>query len=80
VLLAAISLHRVGFGLLLIVAFSLGLASVIAGIGLVAVTAKRAFARLSLEGAVVRALPAVSAAAIVALGLLMTLRSVPQLT
>jgi nickel/cobalt exporter len=80
VLLAAISLHRVGFGLLLIVAFSLGLASVITGIGLVAVTAKRAFARLSLEGTLVRTLPAVSAAAIVALGLVMTLRSLPQLT
>jgi nickel/cobalt transporter (NicO) family protein len=80
VLLAAISLHRVGFGLLLIVAFSLGLASVITGIGLVAVTAKRAFARLSLEGALIRALPAVSAAAIVALGLVMTVRSLPQLT
>jgi nickel/cobalt transporter (NicO) family protein len=80
VLLAAISLHRVGFGLLLIVAFSLGLASVITGIGLVAVTAKRAFARLSLEGAVVRALPALSAVAIVALGLVMTVRSLPQLT
>jgi ABC-type nickel/cobalt efflux system permease component RcnA len=80
VLLAAISLHRVGFGLLLIVAFSLGLASVITGIGLVAVTAKRAFARLSLEGALVRALPAVSAGAIVALGLVMTVRSLPQLT
>jgi len=80
VLLAAISLHRVGFGLLLIVAFSLGLASVITGIGLVAVTAKRAFARLSLESAFVRALPALSAAAIVALGLVMTMRSLPQLT
>jgi nickel/cobalt transporter (NicO) family protein len=80
VLLAAISLHRIGFGLLLIVAFSLGLASVITAIGLLAVTAKRAFARLSLEGAAVRALPAVSACAIVALGLVMTVRSVPQLT
>jgi ABC-type nickel/cobalt efflux system permease component RcnA len=80
VLLAAISLHRVGFGLLLIVAFSLGLASVITGIGLVAVSAKRAFARLSLEGTVVRALPALSAVAIVALGLVMTVRSLPQLT
>ena len=37
VLLAAISLHRVAFGLLLIVAFSLGLALSITGVGLVAV-------------------------------------------
>jgi ABC-type nickel/cobalt efflux system permease component RcnA len=80
VLLAAISLHRVGFGLLLIVAFSLGLASVITGIGLLAVSARRLFSRLSLEGALVRALPAVSAAAIVALGLVMTARSLPTIT
>ncbi len=80
VLLAAISLHRVGFGLLLIVAFSLGLASVITGIGLLAISAKQLFSRMSFEGAVVRALPAVSAAAIVALGLVMTFRSLPTLT
>jgi nickel/cobalt transporter (NicO) family protein len=80
VLLAAISLHRVGFGLLLIVAFSLGLASVISGIGLLAISAKQVFSRMSFEGAFVRALPAVSAAAIVALGLVMTFRSLPTLT
>src|SRR5207253_4942456 len=61
VLLAAISLHRVAFGLVLIVAFSLGLALTITGIGLVAVYAKRAFGRLSLDGGLVRFLPAVSA-------------------
>jgi nickel/cobalt transporter (NicO) family protein len=80
VLLAAISLHRVGFGLLLIVAFSLGLASVITGIGLLAISAKQVFSRMSFEGAFVRAVPAVSAAAIVALGLVMTVRSLPTLT
>jgi nickel/cobalt transporter (NicO) family protein len=79
VLLAAISLHRVGYGLLLIVAFSLGLASVVTGIGLLAVGAKRTFGRMSLEGRVVRALPAVSALVIVALGLAMTVRSLPAI-
>ena len=43
VLLAAISLHRVGYGLVLILAFSVGLAVAMTAIGLVAVTAKRAF-------------------------------------
>jgi nickel/cobalt transporter (NicO) family protein len=80
VLLAAISLHRVGFGLLLIVAFSLGLASVVTGIGVLAISARRFFGRLSFEGGLVRALPALSAAAIVALGLVMTLRSLPTVT
>ena len=41
VLLAAISLHRVGFGLALILAFSVGLAAPITAIGLLAVRAKR---------------------------------------
>ena len=61
-LLAAISLHRVAFGLVLIVAFSLGLALSITGIGLVAVLAKKAFARRSFDGLLIRALPAVSRA------------------
>jgi nickel/cobalt exporter len=79
VLLAAISLHRVGYGLLLIVAFSFGLASVVTAIGLVAVTAKRAFARLRLDGPLVRALPAVSALIVLGLGVVMTARALPQL-
>ena len=79
VLLAAISLHRVGYGLLLIVAFSVGLASVVTAIGLVAVTARRAFSRLQLDGPLVRALPAVSALVVLGLGLAMTARAVPQL-
>jgi nickel/cobalt transporter (NicO) family protein len=80
VLLAAISLHRVAFGLLLIVAFSLGLASVISAIGLLAVTAKRAFSRVSFDGPVVRALPAVSALVVLTLGVAMTLRTLPTIT
>lgn len=80
VLLAAISLQRVGYGLILIVAFSVGLAGAITSIGLVAVTAKRAFSRMSFEGPIVRALPAVSALVVIGLGLVMTLRSLPALT
>jgi nickel/cobalt exporter len=77
VLLSAIALHRVGFGLALIVAFSLGLACTITGIGLVAVLAKRLFSRVSLDGRVVRALPAVSALAILAVGAVLTARALP---
>ena len=79
VLLAAISLHRVALGLILIVAFSVGLASVITGIGLLAISAKRVFSRVSFEGPVVRALPAVSAVVIIGLGLTMTLRALPSI-
>ncbi len=76
VLLAAISLHRVGFGLLLIVAFSAGLALTITGIGLVAVLARSAFGRLSFDGRLVSLLPAASALVIVAAGVGMTVKAV----
>ena len=78
VLLAAISLHRAAYGLVLIVAFSLGLAATVTGIGLIAVTAKRAFGRLSFEGGLVRVLPAASAVVVIGLGLAMTLRALPE--
>jgi nickel/cobalt transporter (NicO) family protein len=76
VLLAAISLHRVGFGLLLIVAFSAGLAATITGIGLVAVLARTTFGRLRLDGRAFSLLPALSAVVIVAAGIGMTVRAV----
>lgn len=77
VLLAAVSLHRLAFGLVLIVAFSLGLALSITGLGLAAVVAKRAFANRSFDGLIVRALPAVSALVILAAGVAMTVRALP---
>ncbi|HJS69854.1 MAG TPA: sulfite exporter TauE/SafE family protein, partial [Gaiellaceae bacterium] len=77
VLLSAIALHRVGLGLALIVAFSVGLAATITAIGLAAVLARRAFGRLSLNGPVVRALPSMSAGLILAVGLLITARALP---
>jgi len=77
VLLSAIALHRIGIGLALIVAFSVGLAATITSIGLVAVFARRAFGRVSLEGPLVRTLPAVSAALILVVGVVITARAVP---
>jgi ABC-type nickel/cobalt efflux system permease component RcnA len=80
VLLAAISLHRIAFGLVLILAFSAGLALTITGIGLVAVLARSAFRRVSFEGPLMRLLPAVSALFILAAGLAMTVRAVPKVS
>jgi len=80
VLLAATSLHRVAFGLVLIVAFSLGLALTITSIGLFAVFAKRAFSRVNMDGGLIRLLPAVSAVVILVAGALMTARAIPSLT
>jgi nickel/cobalt transporter (NicO) family protein len=79
VLLAAISLHRVAFGMLLIVAFSVGLALTITGIGLLAVLAKRAFSRIDVNGGMMRILPAASALVIVVAGVAMTARAIPEL-
>jgi nickel/cobalt exporter len=78
VLLSAIALHRVGFGLALIVAFSLGLAATITAIGLLAVLARRAFGRLSLDGRLVRAFPAASALLILAVGVGITANALPE--
>jgi len=79
VLLAAISLHRVGYGLVLILAFSVGLAAAMTVIGLVAVTAKRTFERVDFNGGVIRLLPAFSAVVVLGLGLAMTVRALPHL-
>jgi nickel/cobalt transporter (NicO) family protein len=78
VLLSAIALHRLAFGLALIVAFSFGLASVISGIGLAVLYARRLFVRLpSDHGRIVQVLPVASAVIITALGLVLTARSLP---
>jgi nickel/cobalt transporter (NicO) family protein len=79
VLLAAISLHRTAFGLALVLAFSVGLAISITAIGLVAVLARGVFRRKSFDGPLVRALPAVSAVAILVAGLVMTARALPTI-
>ena len=70
VLLSAVSLHRVAFGLYLILAFSLGLAAVLISIGLVTVYARRLLSLLPSDGPLVnRWLPMASATAITGLGL-----------
>jgi ABC-type nickel/cobalt efflux system permease component RcnA len=78
VLLSAIALHRIGFGLALILAFSAGLALTISSIGLLAVLARRAFGRLRLDGPLVRALPAASALLILAVGLGIIVNALPE--
>ncbi len=69
VLLSAFSLHRIGFGLFLITAFSLGLATVLVIVGLTMVYTKRFMAaRVRAEGSIVRYLPFLSSAFMVVLG------------
>ena len=75
VLLAAIGMHRVAFGLALLVAFSLGLAAVLMAIGLVFVMARQRFERISTEGALFRVLPVVSSCAVLALGVVLVVKA-----
>jgi nickel/cobalt exporter len=77
VLLAAISQHEVALGLLLIVAFSLGLAGTLTVLGLAVVSARRLIPTELAAGRLASALPAASALVIVAVGCLLTARAVP---
>lgn len=82
VLVAAISQHRVGLGMVLIVAFSLGLAATLTAIGLAVIGGGRLIARLRpdrrLFGArFAGALPAISASVIVVVGAMIVLRAMP---
>jgi ABC-type nickel/cobalt efflux system permease component RcnA len=79
-LLGSIALHRTAFGVLLVCAFSLGLAGVVSGIGLAVLYARRLFARIPSSGRAIRGLPVASAAVITVLGLLLTLRALPALS
>ena len=69
VLLSAIAFHQVGFGLILIVAFSAGLAATLVGIGLLTVYFGGIMNRSGQFESLKQVLPAVSSAAVAMLGL-----------
>ncbi len=84
VLIAAISQHRVGLGMVLILAFSLGLAATVSAVGLAVIWGERLLRRLRPErrlfgGLLVGALPALSAGLIVLAGVLISYRALPEL-
>jgi ABC-type nickel/cobalt efflux system permease component RcnA len=74
VLLLAIGLHRTGLGLVMIVAFSVGLAAVLVGLGLLLVTAAPVLSRVT-DGRgtwITARLPLLSAGVVAVLGGAMT--------
>ena len=76
VLLSAFALHRIGLGFFLIVAFSVGLAAVLIGFGMLMVYARRFMSRLQIDGALTRRwLPVVSSSFITILGLTLAIQS-----
>jgi ABC-type nickel/cobalt efflux system permease component RcnA len=78
VLLAAVALHRIAYGLALIGAFSLGLATALVVVGLVALRARNVVARRISSGTA-RLVPVLSAASIALLGLVLTFRGFLQI-
>ena len=75
VLLSAISLGKIGFGLVLVVAFSVGLAGVLTAIGLLLVYSRSFFNRLPINSQVMRLIPAGSALFICIIGLGITIKA-----
>jgi nickel/cobalt transporter (NicO) family protein len=82
VLLAAITQQEIALGLLLIVVFSIGLATTLTGIGLGVVYAKRLATRFSsrinFSSRMVAALPALSTFVILLLGVALTAKALPE--
>jgi ABC-type nickel/cobalt efflux system permease component RcnA len=68
-MLSAISLHRVGYGLILVIAFSVGLASTLTAVGLMFVYAGRLIKRPLGASRLVRVLPVLSAFVITCAGI-----------
>lgn len=79
VLLGAIALDRIGFGLVLVLAFSFGLAGTLTAIGLLLVYAGRLLERVTIRGRVMRLLPAASALFIAVAGMGITAQAFLQL-
>ena len=76
VLLSAIALQRIDFGLLLITAFNTGLATVLIAVGLLMVYARRFMGHFQGEGPLIRRwLPLTSAATITVFGLAMVVQA-----
>ena len=82
VLLGAVASRQIGLGLLLIVAFSVGLAAVLIAIGLLVVCARRLvarFDRIGVEGPLVhRWLPLASASVMTVAGLVITAQALTR--
>ena len=73
ILLLAVALHRIAFGLLLLVAFSVGLAAILIAIGVLIVKARPLVERFSGDGRWIQRLPIASAVVIIVVGCAITL-------
>ncbi|HEX5782085.1 MAG TPA: sulfite exporter TauE/SafE family protein [Solirubrobacteraceae bacterium] len=78
VLLGAVAQGQIALGMLLIVAFSAGLAMTLTALGLAVVFAGKAISRMPVPGRLTLALPTVSALLIVGVGIVLTVQALPQ--
>lgn len=78
VMLSAIALGRVGFGLILILVFSTGLATVLTLIGIALVKARDLFDRLPMQRTWLRVLPVISAGVVTLAGVVITVGALAQ--
>jgi ABC-type nickel/cobalt efflux system permease component RcnA len=79
VLLGAVAQGQIALGMLLIVAFSAGLAMTLTALGLAVVFAGKAISRVPVAGRLTLALPTVSALLIVGVGIVLTVQALPQI-
>ena len=75
ILLLAVALHRIAFGLLLLVTFSVGLAAVLIAVGVLIVKARPLVERFSGDGRWIQRLPIASAVVIIVVGCAITFRT-----
>ncbi len=78
-MLGAIALNRIGFGLILVLIFSLGLAGALTAIGMIFIYAGRFFERFPSQGKVLQLLPVVSALVVSAIGVAISIKALADI-
>ncbi|HLO28033.1 MAG TPA: sulfite exporter TauE/SafE family protein [Anaerolineales bacterium] len=79
VLLGAIALNRIGFGLILVLVFSLGLAGALTAIGMTFIYAGRLFQRFPSQGKLINFLPVLSALFVSAIGVGILIKALAEI-
>jgi nickel/cobalt transporter (NicO) family protein len=79
VLLGAIALNRIGFGLILVLVFSLGLAGALTAIGMMFIYAGKLFNRFPSQGRILRFLPVLSALFVSIIGIGIAIKALGEI-
>lgn len=79
VMLGAIAMNRIGFGMILVLVFSLGLAGALTAIGMMFIYAGRFFEKFPSQGKVLQFLPVVSALIVSAIGVAISIKALTEI-